>query len=128
MKTLASVCAITLGGLALTACSIFGGGGSVTALDPGYRALDAGDYGKARDVFAPAQAESPHDPYLQLDLGLAYQGLGQMNMAEPLYRQVLVDGRGVIPAVTTNPADAGRDLAYIACQNLRVGLKSNSAC
>ena len=124
MKRFVSIGAILVCGFALTACAT----GSVTALDPGYTALSQGDYAKARDVFAPALANSPNDPYLQVDLGYAYQGLGQMNLAAPLYRQALVDGQGVLPAVTTNSADAGRDLASIACQNLKAGMQTAPGC
>jgi hypothetical protein len=103
-------------------------GSSVTALDPGFQALSSGDYSKARDAFAAAQARSPNDPYLQLDLGTAYQGMGRMDLAEPLYRQVLVDGTNVVPAVTTNPGDVGKSLATIACENLRLGLNTDPGC
>ena len=103
-------------------------GSSVTANDPGYKALVSGDFSGARDEFAVAQAKSPHDPYLQLDLGTAYQGMGRMDLAEPLYRQVLVDGANVVPVATTNPSDAGKTLATIACENLRLGLRMDPGC
>jgi Tfp pilus assembly protein PilF len=97
----------------------------VSADDPGYVALQAKDYARARDAFSAALARKPHDPWIELDLGLSYQGLGQMDKAVPLYRQVLVDGKGVVPGTTTNnSSEGGRDLASIACDNLRLGGQS----
>jgi hypothetical protein len=104
---------------------------STATVDPaseGYRALGAGDYAKARNVFAPLEAQNPHDPYLELDLAVSYQNLGRMNLAEPLYRSVLSDGKGVMPVATTSAADSGKSLADIACTNLRIGLNNPSAC
>jgi len=118
--------------------SIFGLGTAVGALvllaacstagDPGYDALAQGDYVKARDILAPAQAQAPHDPYLQLDLGWAYQNLGRMDMAEPLYRGAMVDGQSAVAVRTTNPDQAGKTVAMIACENLRAGLNNAGAC
>lgn len=100
----------------------------MTAVDPGFTALLSKDYATARDDFIPEHARYPHDPYLQLDLGLAYQGLGQMAEAESLYRQAMIDGRNAIPVTTTNPDDAGKTIAVIACENLRAGLNLPTAC
>jgi hypothetical protein len=111
-------------GVALSRCASPG----VNAVDPGFSALLAKDYATARDDFLPEQARYPHDPYLQLDLGLAYQGLGQMDLAEPLYRQAMIDGKNAIPVTTTNPDDAGKTIATIACENLKVGLSAPTAC
>jgi hypothetical protein len=97
-------------------------GGNVST-EQAFLALNAGDYAKARDLLVPLQAANPHDPYLELNLAVAYENLGHMDLAEPLYRSVLVDGRGVMPGDTTNPADANKSLAGIACTNLMHGLK-----
>jgi Flp pilus assembly protein TadD len=113
--------------LALIAAGCGGGGG----LDPsneGFKALNAGDYARARDVFAAMHAKDPRDPFVELNLAVSYQNLGQMDLAEPLYRGVLVDGKGVVPSATTNSADAQKSLADIACTNLRMGLKNPDAC
>ena len=119
-------------GLVLAGCQSGGSGGgsgvSITADDPGFKALISGDYAKSQSVFEPMFAKSPHDPYIELDLGLAYQGQGRMDLAEPLYRNALVDGKDVFPAVTTNPGDAGKSIGEIACENLKLGLKRADAC
>jgi tetratricopeptide (TPR) repeat protein len=100
----------------------------VTPGDPGFVALNNGDYEKARDVFVDEYAKHPHDPFVELDLGLAYQNLGRMDLAEPLYRQVLVDGRNVVPMTTTTNQTAGVPLDQIACRNLKIGLHNPTAC
>ena len=94
----------------------------------GFNDLQKGDYAAARDQLAPLQAESPHDPYLELNLGWAYQNLGRMDLAEPLYRGALIDGRNIVPAQTTKPDFRGKTIAEIACANLRAGLNNPSAC
>jgi tetratricopeptide (TPR) repeat protein len=99
-----------------------------TEASPGYEDLAKGDYAAARDELAPLEAQSPHDPYLELNLGWAYQNLGRMDLAEPLYREAIADGQDVVPAQTTNSDFQGKSLAAIACANLRAGLNSPAAC
>jgi hypothetical protein len=93
-----------------------------------YKALDAHDYAAARSAFASDYAKNPHDPFVELNLGAAYQNLGRMDLAEPFYRGVMADGKGIKPEATTNPSDAGKTLDQIACTNLRMGLGNPSAC
>ncbi len=93
-----------------------------------YKALDAHDYAGAREAFATAYAKAPHDPFVELDLGAAYQNLGRMDLAEPFYRGVLEDGKGIKPESTTNVSDAGKTLDQIACTDLRLGLKDQARC
>ena len=107
-------------GLVLAACA--------TAADPGYDALAQGNYAKARDLLAPEQAQSPHDPYLELDLGWAYQNLGRMDLAEPLYRGAMADGGAAVAVEVSNPGSQGKTVATIACENLRAGLNNPNAC
>lgn len=109
-------------GAAPSAASADTSGGDVST-EQAFLALNAGDYAKARDLLVPLQAANPHDPYLELNLAVAYENLGHRDLAEPLYRSVLVDGRGVMPGDTTNPGDANKSLAGIACTNLMHGLK-----
>ncbi|HEY8698186.1 MAG TPA: hypothetical protein VIM02_11235 [Rhizomicrobium sp.] len=120
------------GALLLSAVVVLGLAGCaetvVTPGDPGFVALSNGDYEKARDAFVVEYAAHPNDPFVQLDLGLAYQNLGRMDLAEPLYRQVMVDGRGVVPMTTTTNQSAGMPLDQIACRNLKVGLHNPNAC
>jgi hypothetical protein len=94
-----------------------------------YKALAAHDYAKAREDFAAAYAKEPHNPFVELDLGAAYQNLGRMDLAEPFYRGVMADGKGMKPQTTTNPSDAGKTLDQIACTNLQIGgLKGETGC
>jgi len=120
---------VMVGG-ALSGCASLGMGDqqttSVTIDDPGYKALVSGDYSKSRDDFGPAQAKAPRDPYLELDLGAAYQQLGRMDLAEALDRQAMVDGKDVYPPYTTMERDKGKSIAFIACENIEIGLKTNS--
>jgi tetratricopeptide (TPR) repeat protein len=99
-----------------------------TEKSAGYEDLAKGDYATARDELAPLAAQAPHDPYLELNLGWAYQNLGRMDLAEPLYRGAIADGRNVVPAETTNPDFQGKPIAAIACANLRAGLNNPAAC
>lgn len=110
------------------AAPLVGALAACTESTPGYDALAKGDYAAARDELAPLEAQSPHDPYLELNLGWAYQNLGRMDLAEPLYRAAIADGQSVVPAQTTNPDFQGKPLASIACANLKAGLNDPAAC
>ncbi|MGD0191532.1 MAG: tetratricopeptide repeat protein [Rhizomicrobium sp.] len=96
--------------------------------DQGFAALQSGDYTKARDIFADIHAKDPHDAMAELNLAVAYQNMGRMDLAEPLYRGVMVDGKSVILPRTTNASDANKSLADIACTNLKLGLKDKAGC
>jgi tetratricopeptide (TPR) repeat protein len=108
--------------LGAAGCGTYG----VDPASPGYKALNAGDYAKARDIFWTMYTQDPHDPFVELDLASAYQGLGRMDLAEPYYRRVLEDGEGIVPK--TAASSKGKTLAVIACENLRTGLQDPDAC
>lgn len=99
---------------------------NATPSSPGYRALKNGDYAKARDYIETSNAERPNDAFDELNLGVAYQGLGRMDLAEPLYRQAMTHGHGLYPKETIRPQDRGRTVEEIACANLGRGLKPAS--
>jgi outer membrane protein OmpA-like peptidoglycan-associated protein len=117
--------ALICAGMALSGCQS-GPGASVTADDPGFQALGSGDYQKARDEFEAENTKTPHDPYVELDLAVAYQQLGRMDLAEALYRQAMVDGKDVYPSVTTFDRDKGKSIADIGCENISIGFKSDN--
>jgi outer membrane protein OmpA-like peptidoglycan-associated protein len=117
--------ALLLVGAALSGCQS-GPTASVTADDPGYKALLNSDYSQARDSFEPRNAQTPNDPYLELDLGVAYQQLGRMDLAEALYRQAMANGKDVTPAFWTQDRDKGKTIADIACENIGIGFKSGN--
>jgi thioredoxin-like negative regulator of GroEL len=96
--------------------------------DQGFAALQTGDYAKARDIFADIHAKDPHDAMAELNLAVAYQNMGQMGLAEPLYRGAMVDGKSIVLPRTTNAADANKSVADIACTNLKLGLKDKANC
>jgi outer membrane protein OmpA-like peptidoglycan-associated protein len=120
-----TVPALLLVGAALSGCQS-GPGASVTADDAGYQALVNSDYSKARDSFEPRNSQTPNDPYLELDLGVAYQQLGRMDLAEALYRQAMTNGKDVTPAFYTQDRDKGKTIADIACENIGIGFKSGN--
>ncbi len=113
-------------GLALAGCQSSQPTASITVDDPGFKALATGDYSSARSDFEPLLAKTSHDPYVELDLGVAYQGLGRMDLAEPLYRQAMVDGKNVYPPYATFPRDQGKSIAEVACENIEIANHSNN--
>jgi hypothetical protein len=96
--------------------------------DKALAAFQGGEWAKSRDLYADLNAKNPHNPTFELNLAASYQNLGRMDLAEPFYRQVLVDGKGIIPPSTTNATDANHSLADIACENLKMGLKDKAGC
>jgi hypothetical protein len=115
---------VVLMGLALAGCGTEGA--SVTPDDPGFKALATGDYTSSQNEFQTEAAKKPHDPYLELDLGAAYQNLGRLDLAEVLYRQAMVDGKNVFPPYTTFERDKGKSIADIACENIAIGRKATT--
>jgi outer membrane protein OmpA-like peptidoglycan-associated protein len=95
---------------------------AVTPKHPGYKALKAENFQAARDYLAETHAEDPNDAFAELNLGVAYQELGRMDLAEPLYRQAMTHGRGLTGVDTTQGWAAGKTVEEIACRNLEIGL------
>ena len=100
----------------------------VNPASPGYQALTSHNFAAARADFAEAYTKNPHDPFVELDLAAAYQNLGRMDLAEPFYRGVIADGKGIMPETTMLASDSGLTLDQIACKNLRMGLGANARC
>src|ERR1700761_2979754 len=73
------------------------GGPGRQAYRQGYDALDAGDYDKAVQYLTEAQRLRPDDPYVALDLGVAYQSLGKNDEARAAYEKAVETGKGVVP-------------------------------
>jgi Flp pilus assembly protein TadD len=118
-------------GMTLVAVMLAAAGCGSMGVDPtteGYKALEAGDYAKARDFFWEMYTRHPDDPFVELNLAASYQGLGRIDLAEPFYRQVLENGRNVAAPVTRNTDKSDKTLAEIACTNLRRDLHNLANC
>ncbi|MGD0191524.1 MAG: hypothetical protein ABSD74_12355 [Rhizomicrobium sp.] len=122
MNTVRRLLPVVSIGLALAGCGT--PGASVTPDDPGFKAIATGDYSSSENEFQSELAKQPHDAYLELDLGVAYQNLGRLDLAEVVYREAMVDGKNVVPPYTTYPRDAGKSIAEIACENIAIGRKT----
>jgi tetratricopeptide (TPR) repeat protein len=96
--------------------------------DPAYRLLDEGRFTEASNALAAELAKDPHNPYLELNLAAAYQDLGQLDRAAPLYRRAIIDGRDIVPPVASDPYERGMTISDIACTNLRKALHDNFTC
>ena len=101
---------------------------AITGNSSAYQALMTGDSSQAAAEMASTGESFAHDPYFELDFGLAYQNAGRMDLAEPLYRAAIIDGANVVPPFTTNASDQGKSIAQIACENLRIGYRANNVC
>jgi outer membrane protein OmpA-like peptidoglycan-associated protein len=113
-------------GFVLAGCHSSGSSISINSDSDGYKALVAGDYAKSRSEFEPMLAKTSHDPYVELDLAVAYQGLGRMDLAEPLYRQAMIDGKDVHPAVAQFARDQGKSIAEVGCENIEIANHTNN--
>lgn len=101
--------------IALAGCA---GGGPSAEATSGYNALKAGNYAKARTDLEKAYAKAPNDPYVQLNLGAAYQNTGEMAKARDLFTKVLVSGKNEVATDSSDPNKTGQTLAQIAQANL----------
>jgi outer membrane protein OmpA-like peptidoglycan-associated protein len=95
---------------------------TVSTQDPGFVALQNGDNATAAADMQQEKAQHPSDPYAALDLGLAYQREGRMDLAEPQYRQAMAEGEHAMPVATTQPWADGMTVAQIACEDMSIGL------
>lgn len=94
----------------------------VSSQTPGFIALQKGDNATAVKDLKADNANTPHSAYDELDLGLAYQRQGRMDLAEPLYRRAMTDGNNVKPTATTTQWSKDMTVSQIACENLSIGL------
>ena len=102
-------------------------GDTVSAETPGFVALQKGDNATAAKDLRADNAATPRSAYDELDLGLAYQRQGRMDLAAPLYRQAITDGQNVHPTETTTQWSKDMTVAQIACENLMIGLPPTAA-
>jgi Flp pilus assembly protein TadD len=84
----------------------------------GFEALQAQDYPKAEQKLSEAAQLVPDDPYVQLNLGVAYQHLGALDKARAAYLRAVAAGEKVKPVRVTDPRYAGRSVADLARDNL----------
>jgi|HubBroStandDraft_1064217.scaffolds.fasta_scaffold00087_35 Tfp pilus assembly protein PilF len=84
----------------------------------GVEAIAAHDFAAAERHLAAAAQLAPDDPYVALNLGVAYQNLGELEKARAAYRHAVEIGEGVKPVRVTDPHYAGRTVADLARDNL----------
>lgn len=86
--------------------------------DQGYRALQAGEYGRAEKLLNAAIAERPDDPYALLNLAALHHNSGLHDSARTLYRRVIeMAPEGDVPE-GTYLGDGSRKILTIARQRL----------
>ena len=115
MRKLAVVGAV-LTGLLLSGCS-----GQGEALDNGWKMIAAQDFSSARAHYQSMLAENPNNPYANLNLGVAYEELGDNQLAAKHYQVAIANGKDAeIQEVAQDGKSAPRSatVAKIAQENL----------
>jgi Flp pilus assembly protein TadD len=84
----------------------------------GVEAIEAHDFAAAERYLAEAARQEPDDPYIMLNLGVAYQNLGKFDEARAAYRHAAETGTKLTPVRVTDPHYAGRTVADLARDNL----------
>ncbi|MBN1981834.1 MAG: tetratricopeptide repeat protein [Chitinivibrionales bacterium] len=88
--------------------------------------LAQGSYDDAVVFFSKAAAHNPQDPYLQLNLGKAYEGLKQYNSAFTLYKTVAQSNANIIEAFCLLAELKSRSKEYSsAIEWLKQGIAQN---
>lgn len=103
-------------GLALSGCS-----GQSQALDDGWDMIVAQDYNSARAHYQSLLADDPNNPYVNLNLGVAYEELGDKEMAAKHYQVAVANGKDAqIKEVAQdgNTADRSTTVMKVAQENL----------
>jgi tetratricopeptide (TPR) repeat protein len=77
-----------MAGLLLSGCT-----GQSEAMDDGWSMIVAEDYASARGHYQSMLAEDPNNPYVNLNLGIAYENLGDTEMAAKHYQVALAKGK-----------------------------------
>ena len=80
-----TVVGAVIGGLLLAGCT-----GLSKEESTAWRSIVAEDYSSARDQYASILAGDPNDPYANLNIGVAYEELGDLAMAAKHY-QIAID-------------------------------------
>ena len=115
MRRLAFVGAM-MAGLVLAGCS-----GQGDALDDGWKLIAAQDYAAARGQYQSMLAGDPDNPYVNLNLGVAYEETGDDEMAAKHYQVAVATGKEAwIQQVAQdgNVAPRETNVAKIAEENL----------
>jgi len=106
---------VTIIALFLAGCAT----GAGADLKKGWELMLAKDYPAARDVYENMLAEYPDNPYAHLNLGVAYQNLGNTDLARRHYEAAIEFGgaaevtrvvqKGEVISHVTTVADKGRE-------------------
>ena len=104
--------------LLLAGCGADSGQALNLAYRQGFEAIEAHDFVTAERALAEAARLAPDDPYVALNLGVAYQNLGQLDQARAAYLQAIETGGKTKPTRVTDPHYAGRSVADLARDNL----------
>lgn len=119
MRRLA-VCGAILMGLLVAGCS-----GSGSDQQAAWDSIIAQDYNSARAQYQSILAEDPDDPYANLNIGVAYEELGDNAMAAKHYQVAIANGaEAPIQEVAQDGNKAGRSttVKQVAQENLaRIG-------
>ncbi len=94
---------------------------SHTYRDDGWAMIVAEDYGAARDHYLAVLSKKPADPWAHLNLGVAYEELGQLDLAREHYELAIKHGDDaeiVEVAQDGNVADRETTVAKVAAGNL----------
>jgi len=75
-------------GLVLSGCS-----GQGDAMDDGWSMITTQDYAAARAHYQSLLAEDPNNPYVNLNLGVAYEELGDNEVAAKHYQVAVANGK-----------------------------------
>jgi Flp pilus assembly protein TadD len=84
----------------------------------GVEAIQAQDFADAARYLGEASRLAPDDPFVALNLGVAYQNLGELDKARAAYQHAADTGEKVKPVRVTDPRYAGRSVADLARDNL----------
>jgi tetratricopeptide (TPR) repeat protein len=106
---------VTVLALLLTGCA----SGPSAELEDGWEFMMAQNYPAARDQYKAILTEYPDNPYAHLNLGVAYQTLGEFDLARQHYEAAIANGGeaeisrvvldGAVDAQVTTVADKGRE-------------------
>jgi tetratricopeptide (TPR) repeat protein len=84
----AAIIGAMIAGLMLSGC-----GSLNSAQDDGWNLIVAKDYQAARTHYLSKLVENPNDPYVNLNLGVTYEELGDTDLAVTHYQLAIANGK-----------------------------------
>ena len=114
------MCAVLPVGLMTSGCNGMG--------NAGFHEVVAGNWDAARADFSQDYSQAPNHPIAQFNMGATYHHDGDINKADNMFSEAVVNGRGYYADLSLEPAGTGAPVGQHACARLHRDNKLDTNC